>query len=354
MARQLFVGMGTVPGDPFSMAAVMKRTLRRQGFRDIPGAFSLPDMLARRGGNCLGLTLLVGAELAAHGHEVGCVLRVNPRDDVHAAGAEHFALLTDPIEGVDCDSRLPEARDQSARFRFSPAEHASLSLRDDRGVERPFECTGLSPAHAGEDPGWAPEAESVRRVSFAELASCIYSERAKALLLAGEQTGVARARRSVLLALRAVRMWPDNREAWAQVWKAARILALGGPHLTRRCQIIAAVAAGRYLSAAADDSLWHFTTYRMTGDERHLDAALARFPSDAEAYYAKHVAALIEPDMDTDDEARERACRGFIIAAWCHAESELFDLQSFYHRHRADLIELFGHDELMELENSFS
>jgi hypothetical protein len=59
-----------LPDHPFDAAVRIKWLLAARGFRDDATAFALPDMLERRAGNCLGLTLLIGAVLLDRGHEV--------------------------------------------------------------------------------------------------------------------------------------------------------------------------------------------------------------------------------------------------------------------------------------------
>jgi hypothetical protein len=117
-----------LPDHPFDAAVRIKRLLAARGFRDDATAFALPDMLERRAGNCLGLTLLISAVLLDRGHEVAFMVRLDPLDDVHDAGLEFFARLHDPVRGVDCDSRLPEARDRAARYRFVPVETMGVNL----------------------------------------------------------------------------------------------------------------------------------------------------------------------------------------------------------------------------------
>src|SRR5262249_25512941 len=147
-----------LPAHPFDAAVRIKRLLAARGFRDDATAFALPDMLARRAGNCLGLTLLIGAVLIDRGHDVEFVVRLDPLDDVHDAGVEYCGRLHDPRRGIDADSRLPEARDRSARFRFVPVEHSSIVLPD-VGAGRVFEATNLVDLEVA--PGWAPAAEAM-------------------------------------------------------------------------------------------------------------------------------------------------------------------------------------------------
>lgn len=317
---------GRLPGDPFEAAVHVKRRLARHGFRDDARTFALPELLARRAGNCLGLTLLVGAALIEGGHEAAFALRVNPLDDVHDAGAEQLARLLDPEHGVDEDSRLPDARDRARRYRFVPVEHASLVVQG-----RPFEATGLVDREA--DPGWAPEAESVRTIGFAELAAVVYSERAKAASGGG---GALR------LFVRAVRAWPGNREGWGELWRAAR--AAGWDRL-------AALAAARYAEAGGDDSLSWFTRYQMTGDEALLARALARFPAYADAYLERHVALPLARGVA--DEALGSIRRHLAIAAWMIAESEVLELEELYRRRGALVARAFSADELDELLATF-
>jgi len=323
---------GRLPGGAFEAACGVRRLLARHGFRDDARVFALPELLAQRAGNCLGLTLLVGAALIEHGHEVAFALRVGPRDDVHDAGAEHFARLVDPEEGVDEDSRLPEASDRTRQFRFVPVEHASIVLEG-----RPFEATSLRDGEA--DPGWAPEAESVRVIGFAELAAVVYSERAKLALREAEP--LPRALRGFV---RAVRTWPGNREAWGELWRVAR--AAGRDRL-------AAHAAARYAAAGAgcEDSLFWLTRYRMTGDEALLERALACFPEYAEAYLERHAAIPLARGAAGDELGQIR--RHLAIAAWMVAGSEVLELEALYRERAALFARAFSPEELAEVRATF-
>ncbi len=320
-ARALFAG--SLPADPFDAALHAKRMLAGRGFRDDATAFTLPDMLARRGGNCLGLTLLVGALLIERGHDLAFAVRLDPLDDVHDAGVDYFARLCD---GVDGDSRLPEASDRSAQGRFIPVEHASIVLAGDQ----PFEATNLTDLEV--PPGWAPVAEATRRVGLAALAATVLAERAK--LARDPRTMIA-------LARQALRADPSNREPWVEVWRGA--VALG-----RRALAEAAVA--RYVAAAGDDSLYYFTRYRMCGDARDLDRALARLPSYAEAYAEKHALVPLERGGADDHEIR----RHLAIAAWLAAGSEILELARFYRDRAAAYACVFSADELAALLATFA
>jgi hypothetical protein len=326
-----------LPDHPFDAAVRAKRILAARGFRDDATAFALPDMLERRAGNCLGLTLLVGAVLLDRGHEVDFVVRLDPLDDVHDAGQEYFARLHDPVRGVDSDSRLPEARDRAARYRFVPVEHASIMLPG-AGGDRPFEATNLVDLEV--PPGWAPAAESIRRVGFAQLASTVWCERAKALIRTN--TDAATWRQALGFALRGLRGDPGNREAWTEVWQAAR--ELGRPAL-------AAVATARHADAGGDDSLFWFTRYRMIGDEACLDRALARLPAYAEAYLEKHV--VLPTSRGVPDDALDDLRRRLVISAWLYATSEVLELESLYRRHAAHVAHAFSADELHAVLASF-
>jgi len=330
-----------LPDHPFDAAVRVKRVLATRGFRDDATVFTLPDMLEQRAGNCLGLTLLIGAVLLDRGHEIEFVVRLDPLDDVHDAGLEYFARLHDPIRGVDGDSRLPEAHDRAARHRFIPVEHASIVLPG-KGGDRPFEATNLVDLEV--PPGWAPAAESIRRVGFDQLASTVWCERAKALIRANPGDA-AIWRQALRWALRGLRGDPGNREAWTEAWQAAR--ELGRPAL-------AAAAMARHASAGGDDSLFWFTRYRMTGDEACLDRALAQLPAYAEAYLENHVLLPMSRMAagaldDVIDELRRR----FAISAWLFASSEVLELEALYRRYAAHVARLFSADELHAVLASF-
>jgi len=326
-----------LPAEAFDAAVRVKRVLAARGFRDDATGFALPDMLARRAGNCLGLTLLVGAVLIDRGHEVEFAVRLDPFDDVHDAGVEYYRRLHDPRRGVDGDSRLPEARDRAAQFRFVPVEHSSIVLVT-TGGDRAFEATNLVDLEV--PPGWAPAAEAVRRIDFGGLSAAVWCERAKAM--AREAASAPERWREVLqLALRGVRGDRGNREAWTEVWQAAR--ALGR-------EALAATAMARH-GAAGDDSLFWFTRYRMTGDEACLDRALERLAEYADAYIEKH--AVLPAARGLDDDAVDEVRRRFAIGAWLVARSEVLDLEALYRRHAELVSRLYGADELAALLASF-
>lgn len=351
-SRALLIGDRARAGDAFTEASQMRRALVQRGFRDDPSAFTLGDMLARRGGNCLGITLLLGAALIDRGFDPRVAVRINPFDDVHDAGNEHLAALLDAKGGVDADSRLPDARDRTRRFRFVPVEHASLVLGDASGGERPFETTSLV---ADVDPGWSPRAESMIVGDYPSVSSAVWSERAKSLLHEMARSGVVDdrgLRRSVALALRAARAWPQNAEAWAEVWRAARLLAEPPRSaVSTRFARLATFACNTYARAERNDSLFAFTRYRMTGEEQLLDDALARFPAYAEAYFEKHVTIPLAQATSETLDALRRHCA---VAAWMVAESEILDLERFYRQRESELTRLFSAAELEELLASFA
>lgn len=327
-----------LPADPFDAAVRIKRLLAARGFRDDPTAFALPDMLARRAGNCLGLTLLIGGVLIDRGHDVEFVVQLDPLDDVHDAGVEYCGRLHDPARGVDADSRLPDARDCSPRFRFVPVEHSSIVLPG-AGAGRVFEATSLTDLEAS--PGWAPAAEARRTLGFTALSAAVWCERAKALVRrAPDEPDAWRA--ALGLALRAARSDRDHREAWTEVWQAARVLGRGA---------LAAAAMAQHARHGGDDSLFWFTRYRMTGEEVCVDRALARLPEYADAYLEKHV--VVPLVRGAADEALDEIRRRFAIAAWMVARSEILDLEPLYRRHAAIIARLFGPDELAALLASF-
>lgn len=333
---------------PLALARALKRELTRLGFRDDPDALTLGEALDRRGGSCLLLTLVVGAELVRRGLAPGFVLLVNPHDDIYDLSERFFRALLDPEGGIDDDSRLPDAGDRCSRYRLVPVEHAALRLRDDQGRERPFECTGLGREWADLDAAWAPPCEREQRATFAQLASTVLVERAKALL-ARQGDDPAALRQGRRLAAAGARAFPDHAEGWAVLWEVAR--ALDGRRPDPAGAAWMAIAERRHLALAAEDSAWHLARYRMTGDARHLDAALAAFPAFAEAYYERRVGLPLAQPLD--DEAQARAARAFNVVAWCHAESEILDLARFYASCQRDCERLFGVEEHRAIRATF-
>jgi hypothetical protein len=152
-------------------------------------------------------------------------------------------------------------------------------------------------------------------------------------------------RAALRLLLRAVRAWAGNREAWGELWRVARAAGRGR---------LAAHAAARYADAAADDSLFWFTRYQMTGDPALLERALARYPSYAEAYLEHHVARPLAQSGDDEEEELGPIRRHLAIAAWMAAESEVLDLEELYRRNGALIARAFSAAELDEVLATFA
>jgi hypothetical protein len=119
--------------------------------------------------------------LLDRGHEVAFMVRLDPLDDVHDAGLEFFARLHDPVRGVDSDSRLPEARDRAARYRFVPVEHASIVLPGKGGDGRPRRPTssisrcrraGRPPPSRSAATAWCERAKALIRAHQGDAATC--------------------------------------------------------------------------------------------------------------------------------------------------------------------------------------
>jgi hypothetical protein len=172
------------------------------------------------------------------------------------------------------------------------------------------------------------------------VAATVWCERAKALIRTN--TDAATWRQALRLTLRGLRGDPGNREAWPEVWQAARALDRPG---------LAAAAMARHASAGGDDSLFWFTRYRMTDDEGCLDRALERLPAYAEAYLEKHVVRPMSRGVEDDtlDELRRRLA----IGAWLFATSEVLELDAIYRRHAGHVAHAFSTDELQAVLASF-
>jgi hypothetical protein len=322
-AQELIGRLPESPSDPFEAAKSVRRFLVSEGFVYSNHAFRLQDMMEKRQGNCLGLTLLIGAALESRGFKPDYEILLNPHDAVYERERRFFEELREGTHPYDEDFSfanplLPSG--QGDLFRFAPLEHPVIVVGDRR-----FEATSLDPEPQDED--WSPKAELVRRVGFREVASNVLVDRAKTM---STERGVDYA--SVKKTLeRGLAEWPENREGWA----FAHALAEG--HFD---DALAEQARRRYEEIGGDDARFHFTRYEMTGDESDLDAALAREPSYVAAFMAKRLKRVWD----------EREARfDFAVAANCLANSSETPLLSIFPAYAKTCADLFGEDALVEL-----
>lgn len=322
--RDFFRDLPELPDDAFEAAKTIRHYLIEKGFEYDDDVFTLQDIARGKRGNCLGLSLIIAAVLSERGYNPKFEIITNPKDAIYREDLRQFEEFTRG-DHFDYDNpvlpRLSE-RAQHPTYRFAPLEHPVLILDG-----KNFETTSLEEVE--EDPGWSPDAELKTPVSFDEVASNVYVDKAKMAIRKGEYD----IEQLKEWCNKATEMWGENREAYVLLWKIAR--EQGNKGLEQH-------VINEYKRIGGDDSRYLYNLYEMTGDKTKLDAALDRFPAYIEAFAEKHI------DLENDN---REARFNLAVAAWCIANSNAYDLEKFYKARKNQLERLFGREILDEVLN---
>lgn len=306
---------GSVPEglNAVETAKEMRKALIAGGYHYDDHAFHLQDIRRRKGGNCLGLSLLIGAELIERGFSPEFRLITRPKDAIARKEQELFdRLMTGGLLDYD-RPKLPEHQADHPIYRFGPLAHPVLILDGS-----PFETTGLEDVE--ENPEWSPEAESNETLRYAELTATIFSEQAKQM----DRTTEEGCRASIALTHTSLERWPKNTDALFTLW--ANHSALGETDPANK-------AGEKYLNLPTTSSGIAWAKYCITKDEAHLNDALARYPSFLFPFVEKYV--TLEKDT-------REARFNLAVAAWCAGNSNVISLRAFYREYTEELERLFG------------
>lgn len=292
----------------------LRTTLITKRFRYDETAFRAQDMCRRKGGNCLGLSLLFGGELIERGFTPTFSMITRPKDAIARKEQELFdRLLTGGLLDYD-RPKLPEQQAPHPIFRFGPLGHPQIHIDG-----KAFETTGLEDAE--ENPEWNPDAETIAQLSYENLCGAVPSELAKQM----KRTSKKDCERSSKLAKESLEFWPENVDAFFTLWLNASMIDDGRG---------AEEAKHEYLKRVNGTSGMLWGAYCMTKDPALLTQALKQYPSFLFPFIEKHV--TLEPD------AREARFH-LAVAAWCAGNSSVISLQDFYQDYGEEIKRLFGH-----------
>lgn len=320
-AHRLSQRMPSLSADAFVAANTVTRFLLAQKWRYHPNVYSLPEMVERRAGNCLGLSCLYGALLEARGLQPTYELVVGPkafhrRDEQvildHLLGGHVFSFES-PL--------LPERAVRGCELlHFCTLEHPRLVLEGKR-----FETTTLAEQEPSEIT-----AESVRVINYQQLVSMVLYERAHGLC-DGLRPDLALAQR---LLERAHGLDPQNAEL---VYEQSTIALqqFDDESFDR--------AFATYTSKEETHSQYYLQRHYLSGSVEDLDRGLVGNPTDMRLWTLRHV--VFEQDQST-----QRA--NFAVVAQCVARSEFMNLGTFYAQHAYLLAKLFPNDAVSLLKRS--
>ncbi|KKS96594.1 hypothetical protein A3B05_02025 [Candidatus Giovannonibacteria bacterium RIFCSPLOWO2_01_FULL_43_160] len=313
--QEYFKDLPELPQDAFQAAVAIRHFLIKTGFVYDERVFKLQDMIREKSGNCLGLSLMIGSLLYERGFKPQYEIITTPKDAVFEKEKEIFEEL---LRGDHFDydkPMLPKISDQAEHplYRFMPIQHPNLIL--DR---KTFETTNLDDIE--ENPRWSPEAESRIPATFEALASHIYLQQARDILVSRKYD------RAYLkeLCAKALKLWSENREAYSLLWGIAQEM---------KDEDLKKDSYKQYIEIGGGDSRYLFRLYEMTGEEKYLDETLRKYPAHLEAFVEKNV---------LKEKNKKDAKFNFAVAAWMAANSSVTTLNNFYEMHSDSLKQLYN------------
>ncbi len=114
-----------LPEDIYGVAVGLMNFLKKKHFNYVEDGTTLQDIFSKKGGNCLGLTLILGILLRVRGFRPDFQIMLNIKD---AAYDESKEILDEWMSGhgeIKQDTPLP-IRKQEASHRFIPTSHPVL------------------------------------------------------------------------------------------------------------------------------------------------------------------------------------------------------------------------------------
>ncbi len=278
------------------------------GFQYADAGFLAHHVLEKRGGNCLGLPLLIGSLLHDQGYHPPLKIIVTPRDVTYQLEQTFFARLKDDLSYDH--PQLAMERDLFPAYRFAPLEHLVIG-NSEFGVEITSEEDSV------------PTAESTRELSFTQALSGVYKDRAVTELIKGNPQGALK------LAEEGLKLWKDNGEIYL-------IIAACAESLFDDERYEKAIA--NYQRLKREDTLWDMGMFSLTNDQSYLDSGVTRYPTVVGGLTAKALKSFKE-----EHDFRE-AKYLFALASHCYS----------YVAYATELSELFSTEMVSEILTSNS
>ncbi|GEM_PF-2595673 len=298
-----------LPAEPIEAAKALRLHLIENGFNYSEDTFLLSELLQKKEGSCLGYTLLYASLLAERGFKPEFKILMRPFDAVDRQDRKLFNELSSGEYFPYDKPALPKLSERSPHpiNRFTPLNHPMLVLDG-----KPFEPTTTDKEAIDENPVYLPKAEASQDVSFSQLSSFVYVDRAKQLFQEAKRTGTKDIPEARALVEAGLEKWGDNRDAWGLLWEVGELS--GDPELQER-------AAREYERIGGDDSHFLYMRYHMIGDTEYLDAALKQFPEYIPAFLDKKV--FLEPNQ-------KEAKFNLAVGMWAVAHSAVLKLEDYY------------------------
>ena len=287
----------------------VKEALANAGFSYVADSFTIQDMLQRKGGNCLGLPLLIGCLLDQAGHSPRFKLVTRPQDVVDRLEADFYDRTIEET-GYGC-TQLAD-REEFPIYRFVPLEHLVLDVNG-----KLMEATSR-------EHHFVVSSESSRDVSFEQVLSQVYKDRALGAIANGQ------AEEARDLANRGLELWRGNRQLFS---------VIAGLSTDAFDDESYESAVRNFQRLDGEDSLTNLQRYYFTEDPAFLEKALSQYPSFAEAITARA--------RNLVRENSQEAKFLFSVASQLYANSQHLDLGSFYVANADELSRLFGPEKVL-------
>ncbi len=311
------------PKEAFSQ---IRQILIDNGFEYNNRVFMLGDVVQSKKGNCLGLSLLFGAVLAEQGFDVSYELAVNPQDAHYRNDIEQFnRAMRGDFFSYDELPDLPNEKADLPQGWFTPLEHPILIIDGEH-----YETTSLIDDD-NIDGVHSYQSESRREITYQNLLGSSLTAKAKTTL----QNGETNLQQAIEFVREGLELWPSDRQSWMLLYDLAR---------HNFDDVLVEKSKEEFMKIGGDDSLYNFSLYEITGDEKYLDRSLYIYPAFIEAFIRRN----IKLPLDSEDAKRE-ARFNFTVAAVCVANSSEIDLLSFYISHGKIISEAFGSEYAADL-----
>ena len=321
--------------NPYKAAIEVKRHLIANGWTYHEHIIQLEQVLKYKQGNCLSLSLLIGAILETKGLKPDYQILSNPEDAISRGDTKLLEEFEMDGAWISRDNpklcSLKDWKEQLANIerpnRFGLAEHPVISYRG-----KVVETTNLDP-DAFEL--WSPTRyQNTRQLTFEQLATTLIVEilRRDPRLNSHEKFKDSKlSNRFINDLLEAVEIWDGNYEAWYLLLLISRY---------KRELLTQKLAGRKFDEFEVDNARYYYSRFFLDGHTQDIQKAFELCPTSS-AIYLDHSRATAQT---VDDQKFDLAVVSYMVAL-----SSEQNLEKFYHDHKDYIEKLFGEDYYRDL-----
>ena len=318
--------------DPRKAGMAIKKHLHNAGWEYKNEVFQLDEMLKIKGGNCLGLSLLIGAVLDNKGIYSNYAILSEPTDAISKNDPEVLADLECGEYFSGGDPQLfslqrweDELADIDRPNRFGLAEHPVIMQGN-----HILETTNFN---NDDDEAWSPtQWKTLRTLTYEQLASTLIIEQLRRDPLLYQKLIEEQSRNAILAHLqRSLKIWPENYDAHHQLCIIARYI---------RNRELEQESLTQFKALHAENARYYFMLYSVTGDLAHLRKSYELCPTAIPVYleYTKMMCT-----------SKEDQKFNLAVASYMVAFSSERSLVRFYEDEQAFIEATYGEDYFLSL-----